>query len=245
MAYLGVIEAVLSRLQGYPRERVPELPQQPDQYLTRWTEVDSGLKKLAETTVVNVQVPIYYLDPSGRELDELLPASTFNMIGVTPRFAPGENVFNSKMYAGDTAYEDVAETKETITYTDGVALTGAVMRRVRPVQHPFDFLVEIHALADSELMSALLLDHLYGKVFSPRDFIRVPMKDGSYRSWDMIFRGAQDLDSRRAVRSGSPGTERLYDKVWTYLIEGYLDNTDTTFLMNVTKKRTVSVTKGG
>lgn len=243
MAYLGVVEAVIARLQGKPKTFVPELPKLPNHAITGSAELESQFRPKAYIGIVKTQVPIYYLDPSGRDVKKLYPCFTFNVIDFTPRY--DEYVFNSKTYNGDYASFSVSPSKADVEDVDEngnpVTLRGDMLMGRRPVMHPYDIMVEIRALCDDDTLSAFMVEHVYANVFEPRDFLRVPMKDGSQRSWDVLFQSFRDLDSRQAVRAGTPGIERQYQKVWTYKIEGYLDNTDKTVLVNVIKARKIDV----
>lgn len=246
MAYLGVVEAVLARLQGKPKTFVPSLPALPEHSNGGSASVASRLTPKAELNIGSISVPIYHFDPSGRDNRELWPCLTFDIMGITPR-VNGEAVYNSQAYKGDYAYEAIEHSKVSITDVDEngerEVRKEPTLYRERPVMRPYDFLIEIQALADDDIVSALLVEHVYANVFDPHDaFLRVPMRDGTYRSWDVIFKGFQDLDMRRAVRAGSPGIERQYAKSWTYVVEGYLDNTDLTELVNAARSRKLSTT---
>ena len=246
MAYLGLIEAVLARMQGKARTFVPALPKLPQHGVSGSTSVGGTLTPHTSVNIASFSVPIYHFDPSGRENHDLWPCLTFDIVGVTPRMN-GENVFDSRDYKGDYAYEAVEHSKVKITDVDETGAlevrTGPMLYRQRPVMRPYDFLIEIQALADDSVVSALLVEHVYLNVFDPHsDFLRVPMRDGTYRSWDVLFKGFQDLDARRAVRAGSPGAERQYSKTWTYVVEGYLDNTDLAKLVNASRSRKLSTT---
>jgi hypothetical protein len=44
------------------------------------------------------------------------------------------------------------------------------------------------------------------------------------------------------VRAGTPGVKREYCKVWTYRVEGYLDNSDMAEFVNMIRSREIAVT---
>jgi hypothetical protein len=102
-----------------------------------------------------------------------------------------------------------------------------------------DIMVEIRVYANDQVISSLLVDYIY-TTFPPRCFIRVPQKDGTFRSWDMTFESYHDMDKREAVRSGTPGVQREYAKVFTYKVEGYFDNTDTARIVNVVRSSKIN-----
>jgi hypothetical protein len=114
------------------------------------------------------------------------------------------------------------------------------MSRTRAVMTPCDYLVEIRAYAMDVYQSAVLMKYVYER-FPPRHFLRVPMIDGTHRSWDLIFREYKDLDKREAVIDQRIGVHREYAMVWTYLVEGYMDNTDTTKLVNLVRGYTLGL----
>lgn len=243
MSYLGAVEAVLARLQGKPKAFVPPLPKSPSHYVTGSAAVDGQLRASGSVNIAQIEVPIFFIDDSGSDVDQV-PNFTFRIISITPRYS--EYVYQSESYKGDYAYEPVAHSKSTVTDTNGETVgTGAMLTRERKVMHPFDFLLELRANSDDEVLASLMTHYIYSEVFEPRDFLRVPMRDGSYRSWDLLFKDFQDMDRQKATRDGSPGIERLYSKVWTYQIEGYLDNTDTAELVNVVRSRRLTVTQTG
>lgn len=243
MSYLGVAEALIARMEGQPKTFVPALPKKPDHTVVGNAEVATTLRDSAKVCIAQVDIPIFFIDGSGADIDQV-PCFSCNVISVTPRY--DNFVFQSESYKGDYSYEKVGHSKSTIKDSNGEVIgTDSMLLRERRVMHPFDFLIEIRAEADDDVLMAMMVQHVYANVFEPRDFIRVPMLDGSYRSWDVLHKDFQSLDRRRAARAGTPGIERLYTKVWTYLIEGYLDNTDTTTLVNAVRSRRINLTKQG
>lgn len=241
MAYLGIVEAMMARLQGKPKTYVPPLPERPDPQVAGWANVNGVVVRSEKLTSVKVEMPIFYLDTSGIDMQQHWPCLTFDIKSYTPRFDEGAT-YQAPGY-GDEFYEDIGVTK-AILYCDGEPMTGEVMKKKRPVAHPYDTIIEIQAHTDDPTVSAMLVRHVY-RTLDERSFIRVPMRDGSYCSWDMLFRDFQDLDYRRAVRSGSPGIERQFSKAWTYLIEGFFDDTDLTTLENVVRTRKLNMSKLG
>ena len=241
MAYLGVVQAILGRMRGDDPRGTPVFASHPDNFLAGSAEIAAQLRSDASVNIANVEVPIFYVDPSGHDMESIRPCFTFDILGYTPR-NNGESVYDTREYQGDYGYDPVDYAKATVTdygESDGPL---PLMYKTRRIMSPFDILIEIQAMADNDTLSALMVEHVYSNVFDPfSDFLRVPMKDGSYRSWDVLFKDFKDLDQRRAVRAGTPGAERQYSKVWTYTIEGYLDNTDTTQLVNLVKSRKLNM----
>ena len=244
--YLGVIEAILSRLQGNPRSFVPFLPEHPTRQLSgNIAGMNTDIRAKGTVNLVSRNIPIFFIDPSGRDMSDLWPSFTYDVLAITPRFAAGENNYQSDVYKGDYASTDVSFSQGrawSANDDDGVT-KGPMLVKTAPQAHPMDIMIEVQALSDDDVLSALMVDYIYRQVFQPRDFIRVPVRDGSFRSWDMTFKNYQDLDARRTVRAGSPGVERQYAKVWTYVIEGYLDTSDLVQMQATVRQRRFGLTK--
>jgi hypothetical protein len=248
MAYLATMMAVASRLEGKPAEFVASLADLqkergsgvPDQVagLNTPATIAAYLGKSHGVRLGGVQVPVLYFDVEGQLFTRVYPSITFEILDVTPRYA--EYVFQSPSYQGDGYVVPVNSSTRTIQLSDGTTMSLPRMAKVRPVEHPFDIVVEVRAYAKDPVQSALLVNYVYS-VFPPRHYLRVPQNDGSYRDWDMMYESYSDLDKRNAVRSGSPGVEREYCKVWNYKVEGYLDNTDLATFANLTKEPTITV----
>lgn len=249
MSYLGVLEGARFRLEGGDRKAVPSLSallgtwdgKTPDRSIGLQTAalVDAALRRNSTLMVGKVKVPIYWFDGGGASFKALYPALAFDIIGTTPRY--NEFVYQSDSYRGDMYQNDIPTSAAEVF--DGSEDVGSFPRMTakRPVEHPLDVMLEIRAYAKDPLFMGFLEEYVYQK-FTPRDFLRVPMRDGSYRSWDVIFKDSNDLDKREAVRAATPGVEREYAKVWTYTVEGYFDNTDKTELVNLVQKRTITQT---
>jgi len=249
VSYLGVSEAIRGRLEGKSSLFVPPLPAlAKDQDRTALDiqnagAIDTGSSPSAPKTdafsrVVGLKIPIFDETTDGAEHHSVYPSFTYDVISVIPRF--NDYIHSVLNYGGDSTYsipisyssEDVVDTND-----EDLGSSPRLIRR-REIEHPFDILVEIRIKAIDDDISALMLKYTY-EIFPPRGFIRVPMRDGSYRSWDMIFQDFTDLDKRKAVVDGAPGAKKQRTKALTYLIEGYLDNTDTSFLLNRTRKRII------
>lgn len=255
MSYLAVEEAVRARLLGNPPGYVPPYPlptvlqerehEQPsrvdDGDGTVEIPAEYNTKAVVPDTIVGIEVPVYKFDVDGHYWKQNYPCLTYEVIGVLPRYT--EFLYSNIAYGGEVYVEDVLPSRETVV--DNVDDTdlgeGAGMFYVREVEHPFDILVEVRAYSRVLTYSAVLTSYVY-RVLEPRGFLRVPHKDGTYRSWDMLFQSFADLDKREAVASGTPGVEREYAKVWTYVVEGYLDNTDTRTLVHRTRSRIIRQT---
>lgn len=249
MAYLGTLEAVRARLEGNPPQFVAPLPnidkdwdhQSPDRIagINAPAQIDADLKDSSSTIVGKISVPIYNFDDEGAHSKQNYPSLTFEIMDVVPRY--NEFIFQSDSYQGDVYEIPVTTTGEDLHDVDGTDLgVSPRMIQQRNVEHPMDIMVEIRAYADDPVISAMLVQYVYG-IFPPRYFIRVPMKDGSYRSWDMLFFHFKDLDKIETVAAPSPGVQREYLKIWTYRVEGYLDNTDTTEFVNNVRKRKINL----
>lgn len=250
MSYLGVLEGVRFRLEGGSRTTTPSLatltgPKVQQQHPSRdvglqeWATVDAALRRQTDMAVGRIRVPIFWRDGGGQHFKALYPSLTFDIISTQPRF--NEFVYQSKQYRGDMYQNDVETSKSDVYEGDELLGNYARMTRKRFVEHPLDVLIEIRAHSKDPIFMALLEEYVYGQ-FEPRDFLRVPMRDGSSRSWDVLFVSSDELDKRGAVRAGTPGVEREYTKAWTYKVEGYFDNTDKTELVNLVQSRTIAVT---
>ncbi len=247
MAYLGVFEAIRARLEGKSFLFVPDYPgkaQNLDMSNPQGTVFDFAAVKtlLSRTSNVVVEgvmtVPIHPHEIAGQLLERVYPSFVFDVIAIMPRYQ--EAVFNSGDYGGEKYSTPVAESVEDV-YDNGVFVdTYARMIKRRPIEHPVDFLVEVRVHAKEHVEAALLVQYIYEQ-FPPRHFLRVPHKDGSFRSWDLFQTDYKDLDSREAVKTGTDLAEREYTKVFTYRVEGYLDNTDMVEFVNLIRKRSLTV----
>lgn len=248
MAYLGTLEAIRARLEGNDPLFVPPLPEIPPDFdstvpsreagINTPALVDAFLRQDRFAKVAQTKVPIYLFDIEGGRFDRIYPSFTFEILDAIPRY--DEFIFQSDSYQGDRYQIPVHNSLKDISI-DGIDQgLQPRMVRTRDVEHPLDIMIEIRAYAKDPLLSAMQVQHIYN-ILPPRGFLRVPMQDGSFRSWDMLFEHYRDLDKREAVRSGTPGVEREYAKVWTYRVEGYFDNTDTTVLQNVINKRSLNL----
>jgi hypothetical protein len=250
MGYLGVLESVRSRLTGKGSKFVPPFPSL-EQLQKRTTEDIQNAGKRAEavvptspkadplTYVGGIHVPVFNFRADGANLDLIFPSISFDITGYTPRYA--EFVYRSEDYNGDGVYhEPVENSKEEVFDGNGESLgIAARMVKIRPIEHPMDITVEVrvHTLNESE--ASYLVQYIYN-VFPPRYFIRVPMRDGTYRSWDMLFEDFADLDRQEAVYTGAPGAVIEHTKVFTYRVEGYSDTTDQYAYVNRTRKRIIT-----
>jgi len=187
-------------------------------------------------------VPIFFFDQNGQQQEDNFPSFTYEIVDIQPRMA--EYVFPAYTYGGENYNIPVDGSTRTITDSDGTEVTRPSLVKTRPVEQGYDFFVELRAYANDPIDSALLVQYLFTR-FPPRHFLRVPMEDGSYRSWDMFQTAFQDLDKREAVREGSNGIMREYCKAVTLRVEGYLDNTNAAVYRNVVQRRVVSTTKTG
>ncbi len=260
MSYLAVLEAVRARLEGNSPKYVPPFPG--SERLKLWeaenperaSAIKNGSAKVAAryTSSTNAkinlgglktatEVPIFLFNQEGNYSSQIYPCFTYEVIDFTPRY---EEYVQTDLEAGSEFYtREIMTSAEEVVDADGTSL-GSSPRLVekRLVEHPFDILVEIRAFAKDPIMSAEMTSYVYDR-FVPRGYIRVPQKDGSYRSWDMLYSSFSDLDRRAAVQEGTPGVTREYAKAWTYKVEGYLDNTDQTVLVHRNRSRSLGLEK--
>lgn len=248
MSYLGVLEAVRSRLEGRGPYHVPKLPDLPRTLAASAPErligvqkdavVDAFLRRDVFTEIGAFNVPIHYFDMSGHTYELAYPSFAFEIVDYSPRYE--EYLFDDGAY-GAEAYS-IPVSGSTATVLDNGEDIGMYPRMVkkRAIEQPVNILFEVRAYSKDPIQSALMVNYVYS-IFPPRYFMRVPMQDGSYRSWDAFFENFQDLDRREAVRSAQPGIIREYAKVWTYRVEGYFDNTDTAIFSNLVQKRNINV----
>lgn len=250
MPYLGVMEAVRARLEGNDPKYVAQLPdilknwdhEQPDRNegINQEALVDAFLRSDRFAYVGRMRVPIYFFDIEGARFEGIYPSLSYEILDITPRY--NEFIYQSDQYRGDEYNIPIQTTRQDVTDNiDGTDL-GVYPRAIyrRAVEHPMDIMVELRCYANDPIISALLVEYIYN-VFPPRYFIRVPQKDGSYRDWDVLFENYRDIDKRTAVRAGTPGVQREYAKVFTYRVEGYMDNTDTTDMVNLIRKRDINI----
>lgn len=235
MAYLGVSEAVRARLEGKPFEYVPPLNAVPQREHTPNPPTSKAEIPfvLSDTTFL---VDVIEEGPDWVERSRAYPSLSFNIIDVQPRY--GDSLVSSPAYAVHDHFTPVSTTEEVVKDGKQTLRSGARMLRQQAVEHPFNFMIEIGAYAKSEQEAIALISYVYDK-FKPRGFIRVPRLDGTWDSWDMIFREYSDRDAangRRAI-----GYEKEYKKIWTYIIEGYLDTSRQVTLVNTNRYRGLSI----
>lgn len=249
MSYLGLLSAVRARLEGKPFKYTPKL----QDITVRWdeengrttlpisaAEVLSELRDPCSVSVGARKVPIYFFDIIGHDEEQVYPALTFEIVDLEPRFDEG-SILSLPEYGGLQMHrEAISSTSEEVF--DGTTSLGEAprMRESRALEVPYDFIVELRAYAKDPIFSAFLVAYITQR-FLPRHFIRVPLNNGCYGSWDLMYESFQDLDKREAARSGTPGFEREYAKVWQYRAEGFLDNTDTAVLENLVRSRTITM----
>ena len=247
MSVIGTLAAVRARLQGQAPSYIPSYPKiedfeseflQPIDNAAAQADVQSSTKKNWLARLPTRKVPIVYFDVPGMRNNLIYPSLTYEVISYTPRYT--EYAFDSPEYGGEDYIIPITESAETVL--DGDEDLGEYPRIAwrRSLEHPMDITIEIRAYAKDPLESLLLVQYVYG-AFEPRGYMRVPMHDGSYASWDLMFEDFKDLDKREAVDSGAEGVVREYAKVWTYKLEGYVDNTELAVLENLVRKRTLTV----
>jgi hypothetical protein len=212
-----------------------------DEQQRKFSTVAEAAKVLFEAGKANifgVEVPIHYYDVQGQDWQVNYPSLTYECINIQPRYTGGE--YRQPRY-GEYDFEDYAEpVAEGTIEVDGETLTGNVLYRRRKVEQPYDFYVEIRAYAKDPVMTDALIRHV-SRVLPPRTFLRVPMIDGSYRSWDVQQSAFQDLDKREAIASGRRGFEREYLKLWNFRVEGYLDTSDDSEYVNAVRERLITL----
>jgi len=243
MAYIGILEAFRARLEGQDPKYVPRLPSTPLKDDPRIAaEVDGGAVAGGAGSTVNVNgltINIADDDDSGQWSVELWPMITYRVVANNPRYNEWISNTDPEQGIGD-GYQIPIETSSQ-ELKEGKFSLGSSPRlfKTRPVEIPIDFLVEVKLMANNNITSALLVDYVY-RVLPPRSFIRVPMKDGTFASWDLDMQDFKDLDVRSAVLSGN--AEKEYAKVFTYRVEGYLDNTDLAKISSRVRKVSINVT---
>lgn len=225
MAYLGIVEAIRSRLVGNDPQLVPSLPALSIVRSEGPIQEASTPGRLRESTAMlrgQVKVPVFDPDPLGKRHNVVYPSMSFNVISCTPRYE--EAVYYSESYHGDGYQIPLAGSEEDVYDGDVFLQRAARAYAERPIEHPMDVLFEVVAYAAESLTKALLAEYIYS-VFPPRGYLRVPMKDGSFRSWDLLFQSAKNIEATK-IPYESLGLEREQKNVWTYKVEAYLDNTD-------------------
>lgn len=248
MMYLAVLEAIRHRLEGADPQSVPALPDVYGDLASMPLDMDgsstvqrtnAAIDRMSHVTVGRAPVPIYYFSTKGEPWHGQYPSMTFEMLDVTPRF-DDTRIYHSPKYSGGAYLLPLKHSAEQVSL-DGVDL-GQLPRlaKRRPIEEPYDFMFEIRALADNPTTSAMLVRHIY-KCFPPRHYIRVPMMDGSYRSWDMQFKSYKDLDLDMTLVARQGGVVREYSKVFTYVVEGYSDTTDETQVVNLIRSRQIEL----
>ena len=245
MAYLGVVEAIRSRLAGNPPEHVPSYPGLP-QTSDPSTEVpgrdinyaDILREQMREAKAFingSFSVPIYPYGPEwSGDYPNVYPSLAFDIIGVEPRY-DAETVYYSPKYGGEGYVIPVPYSLDEAKDSGGTQGIDSRMAKTRALEHPFDILVEVKALAKDPVEAAMLISYVY-RVLPPRHFLRVPHKDGSYRSWNLFHTDYADLDQRGAIKTGIGG-EQEYAKAFTYRVMAKIDNTDETELVNFIRAR--------
>lgn len=240
MAYLGVISAFRARLEGKGREFVPDFPvldgsegETPPAFKnTGSTQVPNYLTNSKDVCGGHINVPVYAFDISGRSWNDVYPAITLEVVTLEPRF----DEYQERGAGAPYYYEPVLSSSELLP---GDTQRTARLAKVREIEQPMDFFVQVKAYARDPVLSALLVDYVYDTL-RPRDFIRVPLRDGRYADWDLFSVDYTDLDNAQPAAGGVPGMLREYLKVFMYRVEGYLDNTDTTRLVSLIRKLTIS-----
>lgn len=244
MAFFGSLEAVRARLEGKDKLFVPSLPHVPLNFDLDiagsdgdqgWVQVDSFIRRTTEARIGQIVVPVYYFaDRTGQQVKGADTSLAFSITTVEPRMDQGEAVIGHWSETLSAPVADVYDGDELI------ASQVPRMAREREIETPVDYMFEIRAYATTAFETAMLIRHVY-RVFPPRTFLRVPQADGSYVSWHCLYEDGsfRDLDARKAVVQGTE--ERQFTKVWTYKIEGYLDNTDEAVLVNLVRKRNLTL----
>ena len=230
MLSLSIGEAVRARLEGRPKDYVAPIPylndflsgQQGRISPSRVAEVEA---EILRTTNFNTEalggitVPIHPFDPQGTRSARIYPSITFNIGIATPRY--DEAVSQTKKYSADFYESVVADDYIEITDGEETFRVPQLLKR-RPVEHPYDVVVEIRIYSKDYGLKQYLQNYVYER-FEPRSFLVVAMADGSSRSWDMLWKDTQDLDKRDAALSGL--IDREFASSFTYNVEAYADET--------------------
>ncbi len=226
--FLGVLAAIKARLEGKPEDYIPQLAgvardpgglqardkglQAPNTVLKQLTEPTKARIRQTKTTV-----PVRYFANEGFPFAEANPCITYDVIDIEPRKEDRKGRTRRPIRA------PIPGTETTVRNDfDEVVGSGSRMAMQRDEMAGFNFTVEIRAYSRENVMSALLTAFIW-ETFPERHFIILPFADGSHRSVDMRFLTYKDLDQREAVITGA--ATREYAKSWTYVVEGFLDNT--------------------
>lgn len=202
MSYEGIIEALKHRLTGG------------DPYVA--PQVSSPLGSAVRFQLEGAEVVVAHRGVEGRPITER-PLISYAIIAENPRF---ENYLTPY---GNRHDEDVEPSMETVTAPDGTTFQRPALAFQRPFAEPLDFMVEIRAYADSLEDLAKLSRHVR-KTFKQRGWLTVPLADGSAEEWDLLWADHKNADERVAVQNGTMGLETEGLRIWTYRLEGYLDN---------------------
>lgn len=233
--YFGVSEAVRARLEGKPFEFVPPIDAAPQHEHTPNPPTSKAEISFAPFPG-SFLVDVVEEGPDWIEQNRVYPSLSFNIIDIQPRY---ENyLVSSPEYPAQDHFIPVITTNEAVKDGKYVLRVGARMLRQQPVEEPFNFIVEIGAYAKAEEEAKALIRYI-NRRFKLRGYIRVPRLDGSFVSWDMLYREYSDRDAAIGARSIS--REKQYKKIWTYVIEGYADTTDQTTIVNVNRYRGLSL----
>lgn len=238
MSYLGVFEALRARLEGAAPSFVPKLP---DALASRDMRANVAAENATRNTarVGKVRVPVIRRDKGAQEFTEIYPSLTYAVIDFRPNF--GMTVWDTGAYGGDHAWEPL-EGSEAEVFDGSVSLgVAARTARTRPVEHPFDVQVEVRAYAKDEAELSRLVEYVW-RVLPPRHFLRIPRKDGTFRSCDLIWQEFDGIDPSRAVSGGNAGATREYAAVWTYTVQSFLDTTDQAKLLELVRSVSVETT---
>lgn len=227
--YLGAVDAIAHRLLGGEPAAAP-----PHYSHSVKDDAPVGSVKLRRglhgSTSETMAVPVYYFDYVGHPFK--YPAFAVECIDIQPRRA---NFLAKEEYYAPLPGENITLTDRST----GTTHTGPALAVRRPVEFPYDFMVEVRAYADNPAESASMVEWI-SRHLPPTTYLTVPQKDGTTRKWDVEQIGFKDLDKRDAVRQ-SPGLTREYVKVWTFRVEGYSDTTDLAVLETTGRGRIISV----
>lgn len=239
--YLGVLEGVRWRLEGKDPHGNPTLgPLAGVTIPTDLAAVRAFMERRTEVNVYDIKVPIVPTGQLGTNVDTY-PLFTYDIMAVEPRF--GDGYVTSHASDGEELHiERYAQSATDITENGVVVAEDSPrMARTKTAAKPFNFTVEVRAYTRDNTLAAFLLSHL-DEVLPARTFLRVPLMDGSVKSWRTERTDSKIVDSKLAEGMGAVGLPAELSHVLTYKVFGFRDNTDTWLMRNLVRTREITIT---
>lgn len=179
------------------------------------------------------QIPVYDENLEGRKFADIWPSVTFRQEFFT---------FNSSTYiTGDpfVTPEPGAPFYQVANAAGDVIASGYEAYQERPHPESFDVSYTITAYAKSRVELDLIAQQIL-YLMPARTGLEVEYQDGTTHVCDMLLTDTASLDftAGELGMSESPDEQRLFTRAFTYMIEGYFDNTTNEFGMSdVTRYR--------